>query len=446
MVARKKLFLPLTFLIFSTSLLFAQNNIEDSDKYSDNDTFAEESEEVLVEDQWQTLEWEQEDLDFVQKYEVVIEEYNQKKDSYTEINRIVTEDNTPSVKIQPQLQPGNYRYKIITYDLIGLPCVESDWELLSIYQAYKPQINGISSKNNGSSTLYLEDFNDGIFIINGRNLFDTRKSDFDIFFSSYVLKKSDSKGLSSIYPKILNTDEKNRKLEIQFDMKSLNIGVYDFIATDASGLKSEISNDSKITVKFRKPVDFDLSVGYLFPILFSNNNTDIINPISEYLESDIWPLSANVRMSFLPFKYRYGYFGIGLFGTYSYMQSKFPAYSITGNLITAHLDFVYQLPIRHNIRKSKKKRYVLTLELHGGVGTTFFNNFYFSFKNDVKSEPLNSMKFSFNFGAASQFYITNRLYAELCVDFVMALMGEDTDTKKVNFYTLYPSVSIGWQF
>lgn len=423
------------------AICFAQNRedfveknyvAETVDLESENEEI-EDVEEAPVEDKWQQLEWEEENPEFVQYYEVLIEKYDEKSETYTEINKLKTEENSTSIKVEPQLQPGMYRFKVITYDLIGLPSVESEWKTFSIYKAYKPQINDISSKVNGSSTLYLEEVNDGIFSVSGRNLFETSKNEKDIQFTKYFVVNQNDKKQNILVPEILNVEKNNRKIEFQMNMKDLDVGVYDFFAEDASGLKSE-TNNNNFTVKFKKKVDFDLSAGYVLPVILFDDT------INHYMGANIWPLSGTFRMSFMPFKRSFGYFGVGLAGTYSRLFAEFPQYKIDGNLITAHLNFVYQLPIRFRIKNSDQRRHTFSLELHGGVGTTFFNDIVFHFPHDINSKPLNSINLSFDVGGAVQVYITSRLYAEVGVDFVMAFV------KDMQFGVLHPSVCIGWQF
>ena len=82
---------------------------------------AEEEQEMTVgeEVQWQTLEWEDEGSAYVLHYDIEIEKYNAKKNVYEPMLSLKTEDNSTSVKIQPQLSSGKYRYRIISYDLLG---------------------------------------------------------------------------------------------------------------------------------------------------------------------------------------------------------------------------------------------------------------------------------------------------------------------------------------
>ena len=93
--------------------------------------------------------------------------------------------------------------------------------------------------------------------------------------------------------------------------------------------------------------------------------------------------------------------------------------------------FVYQLPIL--------KRH-LFLELHGGVGVTYFNNILFHFEHNITSPALNTLSLSYDAGFAAQIYLNKRLYIEIAVDYSF------TTNKDMILGMLMPSVGIGWQF
>ena len=395
---------------------------------------AEESAEKSAEEKWQYLEWEEENPEFVLNYEVVIEALEEKKGTYTEINRLQTETNTTYIQVKPLLPPGNYRYKVITYNLIGIAEVESDWFEFRIFKAFQPEISNISATVNHSSTLFLEEINNGIFNITGKNLFEEPQSKTDISFTTYALERQKKKNAIPLVPQILEYDDKNRHLKVQFNMKELDVGTYNFIAMDASGLKNPADKKNEITVKFKKRVDFDISGGYTLPVILFDDT------IKNYMGSNVWPLSLTARLSLMPFKHSFGYFGLGLTGSYTRMFSNFDSYSVDGNLITSHALFVYQLPVRTKIKNSDSRKHIMTLELHGGPGFTFFNDFKFHFDHNINSDPLNSLNISINAGFAAQIYITNRLYTEIGADYIMAFVSD------MGFGMLEPEISIGWQF
>ena len=421
-------------LILFSSFVFAQEQ-KPAENFSGDfeDLLPEEETELSAQEQWQYLEWEEENPEYVLHYEVVIESFSEKTNAFEEINRIMTEDNSSKVQVNPLLAPGVYRYKVISYNLVDVPEVESSWFEFKIYRAYQPEISDIKSAANRTGTLFLEEINDGIFNISGKNLFALPQSESDISFTEYALLNSKKKNADPIIPEILE-NEKNRRLKVYFDLKKLDVGKYNFVATDASGLKSNIDRRSEIEIKFKKRVDFDLSAGYVFPVVLYDGTFE------KYLDSNLMPLSATARASFVPFKHRFGYFGFGIFGSYSRIFADYNNYQIDGNLINADALFLYQLPVRVKSKNSEKRRHILTFELHGGAGISFFNDFKFHFEHNIVSDPLNSLNLNAIAGGAIQFYITNRLYTEISADYLMAFLND------MDFGMILPSVSIGWQF
>ena len=148
----KKLALILFFVLFVFAVASAQDvNAEAEDSLTAEEN-KEQVEDLPVENFWQTLEWDEENPENVLCYQIEIEKYNSKAKDYESILSIKTENNSTSIKIEPALSCGVYRYKIISYDLLGLDAVESDWNELVIYKAFKPEIKGVSANVNYSST------------------------------------------------------------------------------------------------------------------------------------------------------------------------------------------------------------------------------------------------------------------------------------------------------
>ena len=410
----------------------AKDQTEQIEGENTEDDLLEENENP--EESWQLLEWEEDYPDYVLKYEVVIEEKKSDDSDFTEINRFMTEDNTSSVKITPLLTPGFYRYKVITYNLIGIPEIESDWFEFTIYQAFQPQIRSIETSVNHTSTIYLDEINDGLLTVTGRNLFDLQDGESDLSFTKYILVNEKRKNSESMIPQILEFSDNNRRLRAQIDMDTLDTGNYYLIAQDASGLRNVLDKDSMLTIKFRKAVDFDLAAGYTCPVILIGDR------MSEYLGSRAMPVSATAKATLLPFKRRFGYLGMGVTGAYSRFFADTEGYKIDGNFISGHGLFVYQLPIRIKDKKTEKLRHIATFELHGGVGVVMFQDTQFHFSRDLTSEKLTSLDLSIMGGGTIQVYITNRLYVEAGADFVMPFI------ENIAMGYLQPFAGVGWQF
>ena len=423
-------FLFLIFALFSVNFVFAEN----VPPAVQTDEINEETEqEEPAEEKWQVLEWDEDEPDFVLKYEVIVEEYSEETKAFEEKMRIVTENNTPSVRIEPLLPPGSYRYKVISYNLIDVAEAESEWSDFKIYKAYQPEVSDIKSEVNLTSTLFLEEINDGIFNVTGKNFFTLPENETDISFSEYFLINQKKKITVPLIPQILS-QEKNRKMQVQFDMKLLDVGKYNFVVRDASGLESAKDKKNEVEIKFRKRVDFDVSGGYVFPVVLFDDT------FKTYFDTSVFPLSLTARASLIPFKHRFGYFGLGFYAHYSRLFAEYQYYKIDGNFMNLDALFIYQLPVRVRFKNAEKARHILTLELHGGVGVSFLNDVKFHFDHDITSDPLNSLNLNIMAGGAVQLYITNRMYTEVSVDFVSSLLSD------MALGVLLPAASVGWQF
>lgn len=405
-----------------------QESAENQDS-ADTEVY-EEYDEANVKGKWQILNWE-DDSGAVMKYDVEVQSLV--GGVYQTVRFMRQEDNSTSVKVQPPLPPGNYRYRFIPYNFFGIAEDSTEYEYFTIYDSYQPEIRSVNVKVNMGSTIYLDEMNDGLVSAGGINLFPLPETGTEISFTEYFLQSMTRRNFRYV-PELLSVSENGRSLEFFLDLNSLDIGTYSLVARDASGLESEKSNRSQIQIKFRKAVDFDVSVGYALPFVMFDDT------VRTYFDRTFFPLSASAKISFLPFKRRFGYFGLGISAIYSRMDMKNDSYSLGGNLFLGHLNFIYQFPVRFRARSSNWQKHLATLELHGGIGATLFNDYKFHFPHGIETEPLNSLDLSFTAGASFQFYITNRLYTELSGDFVWSFASDMT------LGTLVPSLSVGWQF
>lgn len=370
----------------------------------------------------------------VLKYEIKIEQFNiltNRYEPYYEHETNEEETERCIIYIEPTLPPGKYRSTIKVYNILGIleSGLTSQDEFL-VRQAYKPEVRSVNYPLYMRSTIYLDDMdNNGVIEVEGRNLFElpeTRHPIPDITATEYTLKSKKH----TIEPEaVIQHDDRNRKVTLQFDMKKLDVGKYHLIAKDASGLHSEEHSSSEFSIKFKKWMDFDIEAGYACPIEIHDGT------FSEFMGSKVFPLSGQARMSLLPFKHNWGYMGLGVRASYTRLINEQKDYTIDGNLGTAHLLFIYQIPV------GKRRRFFF--EVHGGGGVTYFNNIIYHFPHNITSEPLNTLSISFDGGAAIQFYpikAVKRLYFELAGDYIF------TNNKDMAFGMVLPSAGVGWQF
>ena len=382
------------------------------------------------EESWQILSWDEKNPAAVFKYEVVIESAQ----NHEELRRLETKRSETSIHVFPLLPPGKYRYKVVTYDLIGSPAAESDWTAITIYAAHQPEISSVKSTLKNSSTLYLEEYNDGKFAVKGKNLYPPKEGKGDLEYTEYALVPKKSVG-RTYKPKILSHDDKNRGMEIQFNMDTLDPGVYHFRATDASGLYTPDNDDNKIVVRFTKPMDLNISAGYSCPLILYDDT------FKKYMGSNLWPLSGNAKVVFIPIKLSWGYLGAGLLGTYTRMNYKGDYFDIDGNLMTANGLLVYQKPIKVASKEDpNKKRLLGTLEIHAGGGAAYFCKYQYHYNNGTDLDPLYSIDACAVVGASFQYYLTSRIFVEAQADFITSFISD------MSYGMVVPSINIGYQF
>lgn len=363
----------------------------------------------------------------VLKYEIIIERIGD--DGQTErvfFHETDEEENESCIiYIDPLLPPGNYRSTIKIYNILGgLEEDLTNTDDFVIRKAYMPQVRGVSYPLYMRNTIYLDDLdNDGVIEVEGRNLFISDEERKALEFTDYYLKNEKR----TIRPKkiLSHDDDRNRKIKLQFDMNRLPVGEYNLIAQDASGLHSEAEGSSKLTVKFKKWLDIDVEGGYMFPVVLHDKTYE------HYFDEKTIPISSQFKVSVIPLKFHWGYLGVGFRAAYARPNGNLDNYSIDGNMIFGHALFIFQKPI---LRRR------VTLELHAGAGMTYFNNMMYHYPYGITSDPLNTISFSAEGGAAAQIYINRRLFVEVGADYVLTL------NKDMNLGMIQPSVGIGWQF
>lgn len=404
--------------------------------YEEYDDLADD--DVAKETEWQILEWEEKDPKFVFNYDVTIERLNPKTNVFEHVNTLTTKGKETSIQVQPYLMPGIYRYKVTTYDLFGFPSVESDWCDFNIYQAFYPDIKTSNIDLTLSDTMYLDEYNDGLFNITGKNLFDLCEGPNDINYTEYFLVPVGKRG--RLIPEVLEHDDKNTKLKFKFALSDLDTGTYHFVARDASGLESKRDAGNLIKIKYKKAVDFDVSGGYSLPVLVYDSL------LPEYLTNNpdakmmAFPFSANVKANLMFSKHTWGYLGLGAYGIYSFNYTPTEKYDITGNFIRGYANLVYQKPFFAAIKGDERnKKHVATLEVRVGGGVNYINDLVFHYEL-VDGEAYNQILYGLDLGASGQWYISSRLFLEGSLDLALSF-GKD-----IAVYEIIPSVSVGWQF
>lgn len=354
----------------------------------------------------QTLAWfKQEDVLY---YDVHIEQKTE-DNSYKEI---LTLEKVENNSVDIKLKPGFYRYYVIAYNLLEEPEIRSEILNFEILLAIQPEVDSVSPK-----IIYLEEINSGFFTLTGKNFLP------ETFFDLRLYSDSDRTKYSSSTPfvgkPVLNSH--GTKAEIKYDVNRLAPGDYQFTAQNPGGLNSS----QELIIKYQKPMDLDVSIGY-HPAMVIKDST-----IPDYFDTNKIPLGIGAKLTWIPFKKRSGFYGIGVNPSYYMLSAQYPGYKISTNIFTAHLNLVYQYPLIRNH---------LTFELHAGAGILQLRDLKLEFNSGSTSPALTSTYYSADAGLAFQLYVHRHTYVELQAEYIMS----KDSSSAIDLFA--PSLSIGHQF
>lgn len=392
-------FMCAVFLLCLPVLLYAQVPGVDAEPVAqdDADFWFEEGEEGIV--FLQVLRWDA--VPYCPFYDVVVEQAAE--DGSWDL---ILQDRAETNEYTVSLVAGKYRYRVVVYNLLSRPELESDWFTITVFRAIQPVVDRVTP-----GAVYLEEVQTGIFTVDGRN------------FLPETIFAFRSTGTASRYTgTVLELDDRGRRVRIQFPVSSIATGQYVLVAENPGGL-----TDSSEAIAFRyiKPMDLDVSVGYM-PIFVLFDDT-----IDTYFGSPVVPAGAVAKVTFIPFKQPFGFFGFGLYASASRMDSEFDTYRLSANWLMAHVAFVYQKPL---IRQR------LILDIHAGPGVMMFQDMNFVFDTGITSPEYSPWSVSALAGSSLHLYVRRRLYVEFSLDCVVGFM-EDMRT-----VSLQPALSLGWQF
>lgn len=348
----------------------------------------------------QTFRWEANP--YVQKYVFIIEKLN-KRNKWEQIDKKETETNS----VEESLTAGEYRYKLELYNFLGYVELETEWQAVSITKAYQPKISSVSPR-----TVFLEEQQDGIFTIDGEELSED---------TTIVIQA----GTNILDGKIIQTSRRKNSIKFQVNPDDLDTGKYTITAKNPGGL-TDVNKDLRI--QFKKPTDFDFAGGYSPILILGDSN------FKKYFESTVYPIAIDLKMTFIPLKKKFGYYGFNFSNTILFLNTDNTAYSIKAGMLMSHIDFVFQKPLLN------KKMF---LEFHVGGGITTILNMQFEFPLNIKSDSLYSMNPCVAAGGSMLFYLNKRLYLEAGIDYNFTI---NIAEKPLMIHSIVPVINIGWQF
>ncbi len=365
---------------------------------AETDYWHEQTEEGVV--FTQSLKWEA--VQYCPYYDITIERQG-KNDAWSKAH----ESRVTASELAIRLSPGEYRYRLVVYDVLERPSLTTEWFPFTVIRALQPRVGDVTP-----GIIYFEEENSDVFEVEGTNLLES---------STVIFKPIEGRG-KTYKGSIVEADRRGRSMRVSFPIASINVGVYGLFVENPGGL-STVSKP--VTFKYIKPMDLDVSIGYMPTVVLWDGTID------QYFESSFFPIGVVAKATFIPFKRASGYYGVGLFASASRITNETQFYELTMNWAMAHLVFAYQRPIIRN---------KLMFACHIGPGYTVFYDIQFAFNNGVNSPAFSPSSLSALAGLSLHYYFKKRMYADLSTDCSYVFM------KDMQVFSIHPSLSVGWQF
>lgn len=308
---------------------------------------------------------------------------------------------TVSLRARESGEPQPYRYTVTSYNLLGHKSFTTNYIEFEVKKAYIPGVESISQ-----DLIYLDTLYDPAIRVTGHNL--RKETDYYLVNDKEVIR-----------PVEVIPDDNQRRAEVVFDPRSLDVGEWLFRAENPGAFTSDIP----LTIKFMKWYDVSLSAGYspLF-VLYDEN-------VRSYFGTNFMPLGADIRATFIFLKRRAGYLGVSLNGKWNNFTGEFDAHKINTHFIQSHAAVVYRYPIIRNR---------LTLEARIGGGLSYVTGLKFQFSHDLESEPFSSIFPAATAGVSIAGYAWRGLYFEAGADFITSF------TPGMFIMSITPTISVGW--
>jgi hypothetical protein len=317
----------------------------------------------------QRINWEQEDD--VLKYQLVIEKKDNAggENSFTQ----VFDGNTEETSVEISLPPGEYRYRVLVYDLLGRQSPVPEWSRLTVFPALKPEITSVNPKSAALSGTSMT------INLKGKNLL----PDSEIFF---LPAESGAESLEDILSQSIllgknnyRVDNDSAGVQLNLDGFPLEKGFYDIVIKNPGGLFTVWRNyqivDETISAqqdeKGVRKFAFTTTEGYapLIPVYGLFN--DIIIGDSILPAGVVSRLGVNLENS--PKQI----FGVELAAYWHYLKPIQDSAIISGNLINIQINLLYQIKIIN-------QRVGITARVGGGMVYFFGLQFPGSYSNDFK--------------------------------------------------------------
>jgi hypothetical protein len=317
-------------------------------------------------------------------------------------------ERTEEIFLEVSLPPGMYRYRILSYNVLGRVAAASGWTGVRIYPAREPTVENFSP-----AAFYIDGHQkEFTLILQGYDLMDEA--------AVYIVAKTEN--AKPVEPLSIRHSEDGASLSAVFSAGGLALGNYDIVITNPGGLRSVKEG---FAVSFKQPIDLSVSLGYA-PFL------PLYGSLFKEYDSRFYPLGFYSRFSALLFKRPWGNIGGELSVRFADITTKDERFTLNGRLLVFTANALYQRQFRD---------YTMALNFRLGGGLAPVIDMQFEHNDGSSSEKQTAMYVSLAAGASWQWYLWRGLFVEAGLDYIQLVTGSGTPPGLIQ-----ASAGAGWRF
>jgi hypothetical protein len=332
-----------------------------------------------------------------------------------EYREIMREQRTQDAFVRAVLPPGEYRYQVTGFDLLGRPGPPSEWVYFAILPAVQPELTRFSPER-----FTLDKEAPLTVTVYGKNL-DPKAE---------IALRSPSGGTVILPAKTELTDGEAR---LAFNREDLVPGDYEMVVTSPGGGASSLGG---FTIR-KSAWDAQMEAAYT-PAFFPP-----FGSLTELFNKPFQPLGALMRLALIPFKWGHApgkagsSLGFELQPGWLYLAGgrEEEGYAVSAHLGAAHLNLLYRLSFPNR---------QFALNCRAGGGLSLLGDVRFAYADGYKGVQERRAAAwipSLAAGLSFQWFIRRPFFISLGADYYQLFFKDDSSCGFIR-----PAIGAGWLF
>jgi hypothetical protein len=322
-------------------------------------------------------------------YYIVEIEKQSSPDTWVPESQIRAED----IFIEISLGSGMYRYRIISYNVLGRPAASSEWTSLRIYPARDPAAEHFSP----ASFALDSNMTSFTLVLSGTDLFEEARV--------RLAAKNGEEPLPQFEPESVSYSPDSTRISAVFSTAGLSLGDYDIVIVNPGGFEQRLAGFS---VGFKQKIDIALSLGYA-PLL------PLGGWLVESYTNGLYPAGFYARLGLLPLKREWGSIGAEIVPSWAALATNTDNYNLGGEILMLDANALYQRWFN---------RWTMALKARLGLGIAMVSGIHFEYADGSQSEERGSTIFTLNAGASFEWLLWRGLFVEAGANYTQGISAK----------------------